>query len=197
MTTEYERQPLGTVSSSRMNRLNGKASVESGAKVAALGITKLPSIMSLIHQDSNLFPAHREREGGEDMTLGSVVDFDQVSQKLKIRMQLAHYKLKTKQAHLKFKQLSKPQSSRDPGHARSHPFETTLFSKAQTSNTVAKPPRRLVMSQGSLKTPVKSRLWNSNSYDSRPSLQTTDSDQATPKSVKAAKSLIDLFTSNH
>ncbi|SCV03921.1 LAME_0H14312g1_1 [Lachancea meyersii CBS 8951] len=205
MTAENERRPLGTVSKSRMNQLNGLTTTDMPTKSSSL---KLPSITSIICEDSERC---NERQTRDRNVQG--VDLDEVTRKLKIRMQMAYYKLQTKQTRLRFRQVVHAKAKLGPApegldetlnaNEKTASFPVTamaLSPSARHPHGIGKPTRRLVMSQGSLRTPVKPCLWNSNNSmaaaGGRTPLHTFDSNQATPMSVKAAKSLIDLFTSN-
>ncbi|SCU80269.1 LADA_0B06084g1_1 [Lachancea dasiensis] len=214
MTTECERQPLAKVSSSRMNKLNGNFSSgtlsKSSTTIKPPHASKLPSIKSMIHQDSETWPQPNSLE--QRMVVQATteaappkVDFDQVSQKLKIRMQYAYYKYRTRQTPVGLRECPTPRNSDEQDAVRSlrrsRPATRAHSSSSAhaISNTVCKPSRRLVMSQGSFRTPVKPNLWNPNpnAPGARTPLDPFDTNQqATPMSMKAAKSLIDLFSSN-
>ncbi|CEP61157.1 Nrm1p LALA0_S02e07998g [Lachancea lanzarotensis] len=199
MTAEFERQPLGRMSESRMNQRNGPTMTELAGKP---GARKLPSITSMIHEDPGLEERSTEVQN---------VDFDDISRKLRIRVQMAYYKYRTKQTRLSFRQVANSsgqlgnstpsgalRKEKEGGHRVGK--KTGIFASQHNSLVgVAKPTRRLVMSQGSLRTPVKpsSSSAPNGSGGGRTPLRTLDANQTTPMSVKAAKSLIDLFTSKH
>lgn len=210
---KLDRKPLGAVSRSRMNQLKPRTN----GKVSKPSATKLPSIMSMIHQEtpetSPETPQRTTASSKKDVATGRSlplheVNFDQVADKLRIRMQLAYYKLKTKQGHLQFRQLKHAPAARAPAGPSTcsplpsssspsnmtdpDPSSFTMIQAPRASPHASKPSRRLVVSQGSLRTPVKSRPQSSRSMGP---LQPIESHQNTPKSVKAARSLIDLFTS--
>ncbi|KAM3165504.1 Transcription factor nrm1 [Lachancea thermotolerans] len=196
MPAELERKPLGAVSQSRINQLKGHTHGKVGKPAAT---TKLPSIMSIIHQETSA-----DAHAPETNTRGSELarpsksapecDFDLISEKLRIRMQLAHYKFKTKQGHLKFRQLQPA----IPAVTLSAPAEGPRDASSGTTSPLSssqrrsKPSRRLVGSQGALRTPVKPRTLSSHALAPRAA---AESGQNTPMSVEAARSLIDLFTS--
>ncbi|SCU91805.1 LAFA_0F05952g1_1 [Lachancea sp. 'fantastica'] len=191
MTAECERQPLGRVSESRMNQRNGLTMAELTGKSSA---RKLPSITSIIHEEPE---SGSEAQGSEKHTERHTdrqdIDFDEVSRKLKIRMQMAYYKYRTKQTRLSFRQVD--QSTPSGGVLKMgvpKDKKKGIFSAHnKASSGVGKPARRLVMSQGSLRTPVKPSAVSGGRTPLRP----LDANQTTPMSVKAAKSLINLFTS--
>ncbi|CUS23332.1 LAQU0S09e02388g1_1 [Lachancea quebecensis] len=196
MPAELERQPLGAVSQSRINQLKGRTHAKVGKPAAA---TKLPSIMSIINQET---AAHvqlpRTDTHGSKMARPSKsapeCDFDRISEKLRIRMQLAYYKFKTKQGHLKFRQLQSaaPVVTLPPPAEGPQDASSGTTSPLSSSQRRSKTSRRLVGSQGTLRTPVKPRALSSHTLGTRTA---AESGQNTPMSVEAARSLIDLFTS--
>lgn len=196
MTLE-RRTPLGEFSSSRVNKL-GRFSHSQQLKR-----TRLPSIKTLINCTPELpkisiTPAQNDDEMGQKGPARG--DLSSVSEKLRVRLQLAYFKLRTNQTNTKFKDLKR---------------------QADLSNS--KKRRKLVVSQGNYRTPLKTNsvfdTAKSITVDSENFLQFSERSngtatahttpvshskarallpdkQNTPMSVKAAKSLLHLFTSS-
>ncbi|QLQ81343.1 hypothetical protein HG537_0F01040 [Torulaspora globosa] len=162
-----ERLPLGEFSSSRVNKLG---------RSQPLKRTRLPSIKTLINCTAELAQS--------DCSVGKR-DLTRVSQKLRVRLQLAYFKLKINQTNTKFKDLKRQFELNDHGKKR----------------------RKLVVSQGNYKTPLKSHRVHHTTESTDNFLQFHDrttpinssrciATQNTPMSVNAAKSLLHLFTSS-
>lgn len=187
MTLE-KRLPLGEFSSSRVNKLGRFAPAQQ------LKRTRLPSIKTLINCTPEV-PAITVTKPQSDCRVGknprARPDLGSASEKLRVRLQLAYFKLKTNQTNIKFKDLKRGTEPNGP-----------------------KKRRKLVVSQGNYRTPLKTNtthnIAKTTSLDSDNFLQfnhTTPTNhsrtlsmphekQNTPMSVKAAKSLIHLFTSS-
>lgn len=195
VSSKTKRLPLQEFSSSRINKL-GSTPQKSIAK------TKLPSIKALIDyapQDAILLSP--ESASAQVLPIGTPKDskssqeLANVSERLRVRLQFAYYKLRTNRAHATFKEL-----------------------KSQLEVPATRPGsrkrRKLVVSQGNYKASLKPTEIRTESQGflhfsdhSTASIHATPrtkhqrslstlQKQNTPMSVKAAKSLLHLFTSN-
>lgn len=207
MTIEQQRQPLKVLSSSRVNQLSSRNLLheEKNEKL------QLPSITSIIEGKPTListkdglvrssarkhktFPLPISPVTSCAVATGSpqvlceslrqqpsTAEYEELARRLRVRLQFAYYKYKTNQTHLKFRQLHRKVSntSRSTGIGIS-------------TNNTSTSARRLVGSRGHYRTPVKHATWRSRDASSNavPTPQ-----QNTPMSVKAAKSLLQLFAS--
>lgn len=202
MTIATPRLPLGEFSSSRINKLGNAYT-----KPTTLA-TALPSIKSLIDCTSSVsvpvIKIHKPRNKFTES------EFNEMTKRLKVRLQFAYFKLRTNQTEVKFRDLQK-QKERKSTAAPARPRTTKR--------------RKLLVGHGNLKTPAKSTTHQQalnkvgfageNGDDLEKSPQnylkfynnTTPlgksshnhqqhQKQETPMSVKAAKSLIHLFTSS-
>ncbi|SCU83072.1 LAMI_0C01904g1_1 [Lachancea mirantina] len=188
MATESERRPLSVISNSRMNKLSGVSPV----KDRKLTLPSITSIMNVEQEQGaeTVVPDAAGTTTAADATVSAVAPvivceddpYSLAAHKLRVRLQLAYYKYKTNQSHLKFRQL-------------------------QRHEPRAGAARRLVVSQGAFRTPVKSvnpsRCLKPSSTTKKlaPAKSTPRSTslpgslQDTPISVKAAKQLLQLFSS--
>ncbi|QLL31053.1 hypothetical protein HG536_0A08700 [Torulaspora globosa] len=200
MTLE-RRLPLGEFSSSKVNKLGRFTQSQ------PLKRTRLPSIKTLINCTPEL-PAITVAKPQSDCRVAKKEkprrDLSSVSERLRVRLQLAYFKLKTNQTSIKFKELKRQ-------------FELNSEPPSRKKR------RKLVVSQGNYKTPLKSNTVHdiakpttakpdnflqfhdrSNSPATAHTTPVNDSNaiaplpekQNTPMSVKAAKSLLHLFTSS-
>lgn len=183
MTIE-RRLPLGEFSSSRLNKLGRFAPSQ------PLKRTRLPSIKTLINCTPEIAIAKPQNESS--VAKKPQRDLSSVSEKLRVRLQLAYFKLKTNQTNTKFKDLKRQ-------------FESC-------GEPASRKRRKLVVSQGNYKTPLKTNKLHE--ATARPdnflqfstatahttpvnsSKTTAPEKQNTPISVNAAKSLLHLFTSS-
>ncbi|CAR26959.1 ZYRO0C05456p [Zygosaccharomyces rouxii] len=226
---DKNRLPLGEFSSSKINRLMTCKMYDKPAKT-------LPSIRSLIHLSPyEKRPRHptttnhtphqqspRIKEIDSDTDSDIDTNYNDLSNKLRVRLQFAYYKYKTNQTDQRFKDIRKHTQRRQVGNM--HNKRPKL------------PKRKLMVSHGNFKTPAKaSHLLGTQERDSPAStsasigerlrfceapqdaatitttMTTTTTittatpigkvgkkflQQETPMSVRAAKSLIHLFTSN-
>lgn len=180
MTVETKRLPLREFSSSKINKLGS-------VPQRNLTKTKLPSIKALIDYTPQL-PLTNEPETQMPLSPRNSKDLTAASEKLRVRLQFAYYKLRTNRAHSTFKEL-----------------KSQL--EIPTTRPNSRKRRKLVVSQGNYRAPVESQNFLHFSDHSTASIHTTPRNkhqrslsslqrQDTPMSVKAAKSLLHLFTSN-
>lgn len=196
MAMETKRLPLGEFSSSRINKL-GASSQKKVIK------TKLPSIKTLIDYTPPV-PVQFTSGPAESLPAVSPValkdakapqDLATASEKLRVRLQFAYFKLRTNRAHATFREL-----------------KSQLEEPATRPNSRKR--RKLVVSQGNYRTsldPPKGQDEPQNflhfSGPNAASIHATPRSkhqrslsslqrQNTPMRVKAAKSLLHLFTSN-
>lgn len=222
---EKNRPPLGEFSSSRINRLMTCKMYERPAKT-------LPSIRSLIHLSpyekipkhltaTNRTP-HKQSPRIREIDRDDEINYNDLSNKLRVRLQFAYYKYRTNQTNQRFKDIRKHSQRRE--HGTMHNRKSKL------------PKRKLMVSHGNFKTPAKvSHLIGPQEKDSPVSASASVGErlrfceapqdaatitttmtttttittatpigkvgkkilhQETPMSVRAAKSLVHLFTSS-
>lgn len=226
---EKNRLPLGEFSSSKINRLMTCKMYEKPAKT-------LPSIRSLIHLSpyekrprqlattTHTPQQHSPRitEIDRDADSATATNYNDISNKLRVRLQFAYYKYKTNQTDQRFKDIRR--------HTQRRQFGNMHNRRPKVSK------RKLMVSHGNFKTPAKaSHLIGTQKKESpapasasmgerlsfceapqdaatiTTTMTTTTTitaatpmgkvgkkflQQETPVSVRAAKSLIHLFTSN-
>lgn len=212
MVPESNRLPLAEFSSSRINRL------VSCSKMYDKPAKTLPSIRALIHHPPyekrpRMAPQAAPQPPCIEEIDRPTLNYNALSQKLRVRLQFAYYKYKTNQTTAKFRDLRK-QSQR----------------RHSSTRRAKLPKRKLMVSHGNFRTPAKTphligaqereaQLGQRLSFCDAPHDAATITatmtattttittatpmgkmgkflQQETPMSVKAAKSLIHLFTSN-
>ncbi|CCF58687.1 hypothetical protein KAFR_0F00900 [Kazachstania africana CBS 2517] len=221
MSTESDRRlPLGELTGSSLNKLSNDNGVYKTA-------TSLPSIHSLIDHT----PARNityETPSRNPVTGNR--NFNEVSKKLQIRLQLAYYKYKTKQTDLKFSELkslsntgvnltlrtkSEPVVKRRKLLVSHGNYKTPARSSTRKYLTMSASLNGSATSNGEysglqtsitsntntsimfhVKTPIRNFEIRDNNSSNTPQRKYAQK-QETPMSVKAAKSLLYLFTSNN
>ncbi|SMN21569.1 similar to Saccharomyces cerevisiae YNR009W NRM1 Transcriptional co-repressor of MBF (MCB binding factor)-regulated gene expression [Maudiozyma saulgeensis] len=163
MSLQNYRFPLSDYSNARMNRLELFGGSRLAGATKTTSMTTLPSIKSLINHTSvddnqmNLTPRYHHHQlhtlpsvmtepllvRSHSLPIPPLRNYGEISKKLKVRLQFAYYKYKTKQSDLNFADLK-----------RQHILQKSNNVNKRTSRKGPKR-RKLVVSQGNYRTPSK------------------------------------------
>lgn len=214
MIPENNRLPLAEFSSSRINRL------VSCSKMYDKPAKTLPSIRALIHHSPYEKRSRTAPEPAPQPQSTCIQEIDSaspnynaLSQKLRVRLQFAYYKYKTNQTTAKFRDLRRQSQRRHSSNKRPKLSKRKLMvshgnfrTPAKTSHLIgahergAESGQRLNFSDA----PHDATTITATMTTTTTTITTATPigkmgkffKQETPMSVKAAKSLIHLFTSN-
>ncbi|QLG70756.1 hypothetical protein HG535_0A06980 [Zygotorulaspora mrakii] len=207
ITMNRPRMPLRELSSSRINKIGN---THAKAKKAGCA-TALPSIKSLIDCTTTVSASVTVPKAIEPQEKLSREELNEIAKKLRVRLQFAYFKLKNNQTGVKFRELQR-QKQREAEVPVSHSIKRR---KLLVNHGNLKTPARSRLHEKALgKTDTANTSVDSSILDEKSSQNflkfyhnTTPlgkssltsqqcQKQDTPMSVKAAKSLLHLFTSS-